>query len=360
VTDVLKAPFPYFGGKSRIADLVWSRFGTPRNFVEPFAGSLAVLLARPDGWTGTETVNDYDAMIANFWRALQADPDGLAQHADWPVHENDLHARHAWLVGQKESLRGRLEGDPLYYDVQIAGWWVWGIACWIGGGFCSGVGPWRVVDGCLVKQGTAGQGVNRQLVHLGDAGQGVNRQLVHLGDAGQGVNRQRVHLGDAGQGLREWMRDLSIRLRYVRVCSGDWSRVCGPTPTVRQGLTAVFLDPPYADTAGRASDVYAEDNQSVAHAVRIWALEHGDDPKMRIALCGYDGEHVMPETWECVAWKAHGGYGGQGKKVDTGRINSQRERIWFSPHCLHPSNGDASAVGDDDAGPSLDLGSPDD
>lgn len=43
----LKAPFPWFGGKSRAADLVWSRFGDVQNYVEPFAGSLAVLLARP-------------------------------------------------------------------------------------------------------------------------------------------------------------------------------------------------------------------------------------------------------------------------------------------------------------------------
>lgn len=81
----LKAPFPYFGGKSAIADLVWSRFGHVKNYVEPFAGSLAVLLARselPEGGYGLETVNDYDCMIANFWRALQHDPDGVAYYAD--------------------------------------------------------------------------------------------------------------------------------------------------------------------------------------------------------------------------------------------------------------------------------------
>lgn len=38
----LKAPFPWFGGKSRVAPLIWARFGEVRNYVEPFAGSLAV------------------------------------------------------------------------------------------------------------------------------------------------------------------------------------------------------------------------------------------------------------------------------------------------------------------------------
>lgn len=43
----LKAPFPWFGGKSRAAHLIWPRFGNVPNYVEPFAGSLAVLLNRP-------------------------------------------------------------------------------------------------------------------------------------------------------------------------------------------------------------------------------------------------------------------------------------------------------------------------
>src|SRR6185369_15826213 len=91
---ILKAPFPWFGGKSRVADLVWSRFGDDvPNYVEPFAGSLAVLLAR-EGRPKTETVNDKDAFLSNFWRALQTDPEQVAYHADWPVSECDLLARH--------------------------------------------------------------------------------------------------------------------------------------------------------------------------------------------------------------------------------------------------------------------------
>jgi hypothetical protein len=125
---------------------------------------------------------------------------------------------------------------------------------------------------------------------------------------------------------------LQARLRSVRVCCGDWSRVCGPTPTFHNGLTGVLLDPPYADTADRDASLYREDSLSVAHDVRKWAIENGDNPLMRIALCGYEGEHDMPPSWECVAWKAKGGYGGQSKDHDN--PNAKRERIWFSPHCL--------------------------
>ena len=307
----MKSPFPWFGGKSRVADLVWERFGDVQNYVEPFFGSGAVLLERPTE-AGIETVNDLDCMVANFWRALKNNPDAVADAADWPVNEVDQHARHLWLSSQEE-FRERMKTEPDYYDAKIAGWWVWGQCSWIGSGWCS-----------------------RQLPHLGDAGTGIHRKLPHLGNAGMGVNRQQEFVED-GEGISQtrdalfrYMNDLAGRLRRVRVCCGDWSRVCGPSPTVKLGTTGVFLDPPYLD--GRTDAIYSTDSLTVAHEVREWAIAQGDDRKMRIALCGYEGEHQMPESWECVEWKARGGYGSQGD--NQARENSAKERIWFSPHCL--------------------------
>jgi D12 class N6 adenine-specific DNA methyltransferase len=330
----ISVPFPWFGGKSRVAPIVWQAFGNVPNFVEPFFGSGAVLLGRPHE-PHTETVNDKDGFICNFFRAIAADPDAVARHADNQVNENDLTARHIWLVGKRSELTALLEGDPEYYDAKIAGWWCWGICCWIGSGWCSGNGPWSSVDGKLVPMDDAGQGVNRQLVHLG-SGRGVNRQLVHLGDAGQGVNRKLVHLGNAGQGVngvQEWFRALGKRLRRVRVCCGDWKRVCGPSPTFKHGVTGVFLDPPYSADACRA-EVYSCEDLSVAHDVRRWCIENGDNPLLRIALCGYDSEHndLAAAGWRVHAWKADGGYGKQG--IGRGRDNAPRERIWFSPFCI--------------------------
>lgn len=336
----LKAPFPWFGGKSSVAHLVWDRFGNVPNYVEPFFGSGAVLLNRPHA-PRTETVNDLDCLVANFWRALQHDPDGVAEHADNPVNEADQHARHFWLCHQEE-FRERMKIEPEFYDPKIAGWWVWGQCIWIGAGWCKSQRP---------NLGDAGNGINRQLPHLGNAGTGIHRKRPHLGNAGKGINRQLPHLGDAGteclgdltsgtpsrQHLLNYMGELAARLRNVRVCCGDWSRICGPSPTVKHGITGVFLDPPYADEAERTDDLYASDDGQVAHEVRKWALEWGDDPRMRIALCGYEGEHEIPDTWECISWKARGGYGSQGDEKGKGRNNSGRERIWFSPHCLRNS-----------------------
>jgi hypothetical protein len=335
----MKAPFPWFGGKSKVADLVWDRFGNVPNYIEPFFGSGAVLLSRPHA-PNTETINDLDCMVANFWRALQNDPDQVARFADNPVNEADQHARHLWLVHQEE-FRERMKVDPNFYDCKIAGWWVWGQCIWIGSGWCSVQLP---------HLGDAGTGVHRNLPHLGNAGTGVHRNLPRLGDAGTGVHRKLPHLGNAGTGvmdclsdltsgtrgiaLQGYMRELSERLRMVRVCCGEWSRICGPSVTFKHGITGVFLDPPYADTADRNETLYASDSLDVAHAVREWAINNGENPLLRIALCGYEGEHAMPESWDCVAWKAHGGYGSQG--TGRGRDNAGRERIWFSPHCLKP------------------------
>jgi len=325
----LSAPFPWFGGKRKVAAEVWSRFGSVANYVEPFFGSGAVMLGRPVPIEGNETINDLDGYVANLWRSIKLSPEATAEHADNPVNENDLHARHVWLLQRRETLRSHLEGDAEWHDPKIAGWWVWGIACWIGSGFCSGNGPWWINEARQLVHLGNGRGVNRQLVHLGN-GRGVNRQLVHLLSGGQGVNRRLVHLGN--NGLGQWFNALSERLRNVRVCSGDWSRVCGPSVTFKHGLTGVFLDPPYADTAERQSELYREDSEDVAHAVRDWAVANGDNPLLRIALCGYEGEHEMPPSWSVHAWSAGEGFGAQAKERSG---NGKRERTWFSPACMN-------------------------
>lgn len=307
----MKSPMIYFGGKSKIAPLVWKMFGNVPNYVEPFAGSLAVLLNRPHE-PGIETVNDIDGYITNVWRSLKLRPDETAEYADWPVSELDLHARHAWLVNQKEAIE-RMRSDPEFCDPKIAGYWLWGNAAWIGGGWCKSAYTKRP--------------------HLGDAGRGVNRQRPHLGDAGQGVNRQLPHLGDAGRGeqIRQYFNQLSDRLRNVRICCGDWTRVLGSTPTTKQGTTAIFLDPPYQHE-GRNTNVYNHDSATIFDEVWAWCEKNGGNKDMRIVLCGYNDGREPIDGWNVVEWKATGGYGSRANKE--GRANAKRERIWASPYCL--------------------------
>lgn len=330
MTTTFAAPFPYFGGKRGIAPAIWERLGADAAYVEPFAGSAAMLLARP-GWSPgvgwVETINDADGMVANFWRALRSDPSAVAAYADWPVNENDLHARHAWLVGVKESLRSRLEGDPAWCDARIAGWWVWGMSCWIGGGFCSGDGPWHVVNGELVDDDTPGA---RRRVQLGP-GRGVQRQRVQAGD-----QRRSASAGTGEAGLYAWMEALAARLARVRVCCGDWSRVLSPTARGSPWSStpvAVFLDPPYSHETGRDTDIYAQESAAVAADVGAWCAATGDDPGLRIALCGYDTEHgeLAEGGWTAMSWSTQGGYS---NRRESGNANRHRETVWFSPHCV--------------------------
>jgi hypothetical protein len=285
-----------------------------------------MLLSRPDAhaWAERkETINDFDGFVANFWRAVAKAPDEVAQWADWPANENDMMARHVWLVARKETLRPQLEGDPDWYDPKVAGWWLYGICLWIGGGWCRGGGPWCVDDG--------------KLLHLGNAGQGINRQLLHLGDAGL--------CDEWSERIRDMMRELRDRLRRVRVCCGDWERVCGPSPCFPGcNVVGVFLDPPYSDAADRTENIYAEDDLLVAHRVREWCVEHGTDTRYRIALCGYEGEHELP-GWDVYEWKAVGGYYNLGNADCAGMANAKRERIWFSPGCLREADVQLSLFG---------------
>src|SRR5215831_15099220 len=136
----LEGPFSvaYFGGKAKIASLVWDRLGDPANFIEPFMGSAAVLLARPHP-PRIETANDACCYLTNFWRATKYDPEGVVEWADWPVHEADLHANHRWLVlgRDAEAFRHRMKTDPDFYDVKVAGRWCQGICSWIGSGWAQ-------------------------------------------------------------------------------------------------------------------------------------------------------------------------------------------------------------------------------
>ena len=84
--------------------------------------------------------------------------------------------------------------------------------------------------------------------------------------------------------------------------------------------------------------MYSHESRDIAHDVREWAIANGDNPLLRIALCGYCGEHAMPDDWECIAWKANGGYGNQAAPGTQGRKNAHRERIWFNKACLKQSS----------------------
>lgn len=404
---VLKAPFPYAGGKSRVADVVWGRFGNVENYCEPFMGSLAVLLRRPaDHFSGgdrVETASDMNHFLCNFWRAVIAEPEKVAEYADWPVMEADLHARNRWLVRSAEAamFRERMRADPEYHDAKIAGWWVWGQCLWIGGAWCQDTDHKRQMPRCdhgagvnnplsaQIPQLASGTGrgltaTREQRPELSNGGKHVGRgvcgrpQLSDAFDIGRGVHagggllhdkRPRLAAFDhSGTGvclptdgtcaarrawLVDWMRRLADRLRLVRTCYGHWSRICDSDSTLtRLGTTGVFLDPPYpavcGDTGKKSRDgsLYINDKTQDLNALRdevlAWCRKWGQDPLIRVAVCGYEGdgyEALTGEGWTTHEWETAGGYANQRRAGKGKSANAKRERIWFSPACIEPNDG---------------------
>ena len=307
--------------------------------MEPFCGSCAVLLARPQPFGGLETVNDINVFLCNFWRSVAKDPDAVANAADWPVMECDLYARGNAIFYQDDWYKERghdsvvdwvewIRANPDHHDPLVAGWWVWGQSCWIGG-------TWGRDE--KVAEGNAN--LANQMPELASGGRGVNRKMPHLAGSGRGIVRKGVCGSNEGDdilprkgGIYACMRALARRLRNVRACCGQWDRILSPTITTDMGLTAVFLDPPYGDP-NRVTVYGSDESFDVATDVRKWCKEHGDDTLLRIALCGYEGEHNELEEvgWTKMEWRASGGYASKDSQAS---LNRHKERVWFSPHCV--------------------------
>jgi hypothetical protein len=305
----LRAPYPYFGGKRDVVDLVWARLGKPKQYIEPFCGSAAMLLGAPHT-ASLEVVNDMNGFIANFWRATKHQPGEVAWWADYPVSHVDLGARHVWLMEQRTRIGDELQDPNSPGDSKVAGWWLWGQCCWIGSGWADWFKadpPHRQCD-----DGSIGTG---QIPYMSGAGMGIQAigKIPHTSDAGRGDL-----LTSAGRTAWEWLHRLANRLERVRVLHGTWDRCLNH----RYGDldTAVFLDPPY-----RGYDsLYG--SAGVSDQVEAWAKENAN---IRIALCGHVGDYKSLDGWDAVRWT-------RSKTTYGGNKTTDKEAIWFSPACLKP------------------------
>lgn len=124
-----RPPFAYYGGKTRIADRIVAVLPGHEHYVEPFAGSLAVLLSKPP--SGLETANDLDGDLVHFWtmlrdrpaeliRACALTPHGRAEHAasyDRDGCDDIERARRVWCcISQGRSGVMRRTGWRHYID----------------------------------------------------------------------------------------------------------------------------------------------------------------------------------------------------------------------------------------------------
>lgn len=286
----LKAPFPYFGGKSQIADDVWRIFGHVKRYIEPFFGSGAMLWKRPDWKEGAdEIVNDASCHIANVWRAIKHAPDEVANECDFPTNHAELIARKKAIMDAEEGLAKKIMTDVDYYDVRLAGFFVWCMS--------------NSIDYNIINKSKK------------------RPQLTSY--VGIMTTTQK----------KDWLNALSFRLADVKVTCGDWLCPLGGNWQSDKGTCAVFLDPPYGDTR-RKKDLYMKDSYDIAEKVLEWCKKRGNEKDLRIVLCGYDTEYdaLLADGWQKINWKAQGGLGNQ-KKTDV-YVNATMERLWINPACI--------------------------
>jgi DNA adenine methylase len=73
----VRPPTNYYGAKTRLAPWIAGLLPPCRTYVEAFAGSAAVLFAKPP--SPTEVLNDLDGQVVNFFRVLRERPAELAR-----------------------------------------------------------------------------------------------------------------------------------------------------------------------------------------------------------------------------------------------------------------------------------------
>lgn len=107
----MKPPMSYYGGKGRLAPWIVSMLPAHRVYVEPFAGSAAVLFAKHP--SRHEILNDVDGDVVNFFRVLRTRPDDLELACRLSPYSRDEYDACANL------------DDPLIDDLERARrWWV--------------------------------------------------------------------------------------------------------------------------------------------------------------------------------------------------------------------------------------------
>lgn len=106
--------FPYIGGKSQMAPWIISHLPDHDCYVEPFAGSAAVLIRKPR--STVEVLNDRDRDIVHFFNTLRTQPDELSEFI-----ANTPYSRQLYKEWADEYYSGRRDDDP----VARAGKWLY-------------------------------------------------------------------------------------------------------------------------------------------------------------------------------------------------------------------------------------------
>jgi hypothetical protein len=321
-------PYTWFGGKRAIAGAVRAAFSHCTGYAEPFLGGAGVLIYGRFYTKRFAIAGDLNGFVTNVWRAIQQAPDDVARYAfDW-CSQVDYWSRQLYIMRAYKGLLTRLIADPEYCDPKIAGWWLYARALSIGARAASGTGPWWVDEARRIRADASRAGVielTKQILETGDAPVGgVSFQVPNVRADNAVLSCNSV---DELRQRLSWFSEVLKRVRFI--CS-DWRAFQGDgVLNLAEDVTGVFLDPPYHQEANK--DAYGLRTEVAVEAAR-WAVSRGDDPRLAIIYCAYDGfENVVPElnAWRKVVWRAPKGFS---TRSETKRKRAN-EAFWLSPQC---------------------------
>lgn len=261
----MKPPFAYYGGKTTIAERIVDLFPAHRHYVEPFAGSLAVLLAKPPSLM--ETVNDLDGHLMTFWRVLRDRPEDLMRVAALTPHSRQEH--------------------QLAYDLAE----------------CEDLERARRVWVCLT------QGRGNTLRRTG---------WRHFQDPG---SRGPTSMPDYLTSYVERMRGASVRLAHVSLEARDAVDVIADYGRHEEVL--IYADPPYLGSTRSSRQYLVEMSHDDEHQALAEVLR---EAKCAVVLSGYDSPLYaeLYEGWHRVEIET---YTGQGNHAEE-RNDRRTEVLW--------------------------------
>lgn len=129
----MKPPFAYYGGKTGLARTIVAALPPHRVYLEPYAGSAAVLLAKPPA--SHEVLNDRNGALVTFFRVLRDRPhdledvlrltpyardEYLACRLDEPGLD-DLEVARRFFVRSNQSVGGIVEARTTWSTSVVSG-----------------------------------------------------------------------------------------------------------------------------------------------------------------------------------------------------------------------------------------------
>lgn len=227
----MKTPLKTHGGKAYLASRIVATFPEHTHYVEPFAGGLSVLLAKPQ--QGSEVVNDVDETVSKFWQVLRHDFDEFKRLCDATPFSEVEYKRACKLLNMHRDGMG-------YHRVSVA--WAFFVQA---------------------RQSLAGRGDTFAPLSTSRTRRGMNEQASAWLSAVDGL------------------ADVHRRLRSVVVLNRDAVDVITKHDTAS---TLFYCDPPYHPSTRTAPDVYRHEMTAKQHAELLDVLVQCSG---RVALSGY-------------------------------------------------------------------------